>query len=94
MTYHDHAPSLTELQWHVGHIVRRLRLLGRRESQCSVAKASGLSTGADQNLEEHGKITLNQLHRVGSHFATSVSALHTYAEELNNAGGASHAHSG
>ena len=89
MSNSKHALGINALQWHVGHIIRRLRLSGGRESQRNAAKACGMSTGAYQRLEEHGEVKLATLERVASHFGTSVSALHVYAGELNDARGAS-----
>ena len=85
----DSVHGIGDLKWHVGHILRRLRLSGGRESQRDAAKACGMSTGAYQRLEEHGEITLSKLERGAAHFKTSVAALHVYAGELNNARGSS-----
>ena len=87
MSNSEHVLGINGLQWHVGHIIRRLRLSGRRESQRDAAKDCGMSTGAYQRLEEHGEVKLAILERVASHFSTSVSALHVYAGELNDARG-------
>jgi len=89
MSNSNHVPGINGLQWHVGHIIRRLRLSGGRESQRDAARACGMSTGAYQRLEEHGGVTLAKLEKVAAHFSTTVSALHVYAGELNDAGGPS-----
>ena len=85
----DGPPGIAEIQWHVGHIIRRLRLAGGKEPQRDAAKACGMSTGAYQRLEERGEVKLATLERVSSYFSTSVAELHVYAGELNNARGAS-----
>ena len=78
--------GMEDLHWHVGHVLRRLRLAHGKESQRQTAKSCGISAGAYQRLEERGEVTLTALERVATHFGTTVAALHTYAGLLNDAG--------
>ena len=78
-------PGIAGLNWHIGHVLRRLRLAHTRESQRQTAMACGISTSAYQRLEERGDVTLIALERIAAHFETTVSALHTYAARLNDA---------
>ena len=83
------TPVIADLHWHVGHVLRRLRLARGKESQRQAAKACGVSAGAYQRLEERGEVTLTALERVAAHFGTTVAALHIYAGHLNDAGSSS-----
>jgi len=81
------TPGIMDLHWHVGHVLRRLRLAHGKESQRETAKACGISAGAYQRLEERGEVTLTALERVATHFGTTVADLHTYAGLLSNVSG-------
>ena len=72
------------LNWHVGHVLRRLRLTCPRASQRQTAEACGISTNVYRRLEERGEAVPAVLERVASHFQTSVLALQIYAGSLDD----------
>ena len=74
---------LESLHWHVGHLVRRLRM-DARTTQAALAKRAGIPLSALQKLEESGSATLSGLQAVTAELDTSASELLGYVQTLNN----------
>ena len=73
---------LEALTWHVGHLVRRLRM-DARMTQAQLAKRAGIPLSALQKLEESGSATLSTLHSVTAELETSAADLLGYIQTLN-----------
>ena len=73
---------LEALSWHVGHLVRRLRM-DARMTQAQLARRAGIPLSALQKLEENGSATLSALNAVAGELETSAADLLGYVETLN-----------
>ena len=73
---------LEALTWHVGHLVRRLRM-DARMTQAQLAKHAGIPLSALQKLEEKGSATLSALHAVTGELETTAADLLGYVQTLN-----------
>ena len=73
---------LEALTWHVGHLVRRLRM-DARMTQAQLAKRAGIPLSALQKLEEGGSATLSTLHAVTKELKTTAADLLGYVQALN-----------
>ena len=73
---------LESLSWHVGHLVRRLRM-DARMTQAQLAKRAGIPLSALQKLEEKGSATLSALHAVTGELETTAADLLGYVQTLN-----------
>lgn len=73
---------LEALTWHVGHLVRRLRM-DAHMTQAHLAKRAGIPLSALQKLEEKGSATLSTLHAVTGELETTAADLLGYVQTLN-----------
>lgn len=72
------------IEWHIGHVVRRLRMLaGVKQSE--LAEQAGLALSKIQRLEDRGSATLETVATVATVLMTSTAELTVYTEELNQA---------
>ena len=72
---------LSEIDWHVGHVVRRLRLADGL-TQAEIAESTGLALSKIQRLEDRGEATLATVGAIAAKLSTTVSALTAYADKL------------
>ena len=72
------------IEWHLGHVVRRLRMLaGLKQSE--LAEAAGLALSKIQRIEDRGTATLETVAQLAPALKTTTAELTTYTEELNQA---------
>ena len=72
------------IEWHLGHVVRRLRMLaGLKQSER--AEAAGLALSKIQRIEDRGTATLETVAQLATALKTTTAELTTYTEELNQA---------
>ena len=72
------------IEWHVGHVVRRLRMLaGMKQSE--LAERSGLALSKIQRIEDRGSATLETVAQVATALETTTAELTVYTDDLNNA---------
>ena len=72
------------IDWHVGHIVRRLRMLAELK-QSDLAATTGLALSKIQRIENQGTATLETLAKIATALQTTTAEITTYAERLDQA---------
>lgn len=77
---------LKDMEWHVGHIVRHLRLSKGLTPEQLSAEAGSLRPQAFKTREETGSFSLPQLSRVARALGTTPEVLQTYTERYNGVG--------
>ena len=73
--------GLAGIDWHVGHLTRRLRLSQGR-SQAELARTTGVALSKVQRLEDQGHGSLDTLARIAAALETSPGQLYTYIESM------------
>jgi len=72
---------LSAIDWHLGHVVRRLRL-DDGLTQAEIAESTGLALSKIQRLEDRGEATLATTRAVAERLNTTISALTAYADKM------------
>ena len=74
--------SLTEIEWHVGHTLRRVRQkMGLTQAQ--LVERAGVPTSQIQGLEDKGEARLATLSAVCKALGTTVHAITAYTAEID-----------